>query len=563
MASTVVLGLLVGCRDDGAAADESGGSDTDGGSDAADDDGGSGGDDTGGSPAACGDTLVVGGAPLRRLTHWEFDNTIRDLLGDDARYGEAFPNETSETSFDNQAAALGVGALLAEDYMRAAEAVAAVAITDLDALLTCYPGAIGEDPCALEWIEEFGARAYRRPLTTAQRDRLFALYEATKADHGFAGGLELTLQAMLQSPYFLYRVEEGLPDPAGEGVVALDDWEIASRLSYLLWGSMPDDALFEAAEAGELADADGIAAQAERMLADDRARDVVATFHRQWLRLDDVDTMSKDPVLFPEFDDALRGSMKASTEAFIDHVVFDGEGDLGTLLTASYGFADDAMAGLLGIAAPGSSTPVYVELPADERAGLLTQPSVLASTAKANQTSPVSRGAFVQARLMCTTLPEPPPDVDTTPPEVDQDATTRERFEQHSSDPSCAGCHALIDPVGFGLEHYDALGRYRNEENGMPVDASGTLPGGDNGNIDFDGAVELSVALADEAQVRDCFVQQWFTYAHGRAPEPEDSCSVETLQLDFESADDDVRALLVALTRTDAFRYRPAIGGGQ
>ena len=548
---------VAGCRNGDSEAGAEGGTDTDGADDGDGDSDGDGADDDGsddGEPSECGGSVLGAPAPLRRLTHWEFDNTVDDLLGDDSRLGEGFPTESSEIGFDNQAAALSVGSLLAEQYMGAAETLAANAVADLDALLPCDPAG-GEDACAEQWIESFGQRAFRRPLTTAQRDRLVSVYAAAKAEHGFDVAIELVLQTILQSPYFLYRVELGMPDPDDEGAVPLDDWEIATRLSYLLWGSMPDDELFAAADAGELQDPDAIAAQAERMLDDPRARRTVDSFHRQWLRLDDVDTMTKDPAVFANLDDATRASIKSTTLAFLEDVVFDGAGDLETILTADYGFVDDETADLYGVAPPGTSIPTRVDLPAGQRAGILTQPSLLAITSKADQTSPVQRGAFVQARLMCTTLPEPPPDVDTTPPEVDPDATTRERFEQHSSDPSCAGCHVLIDPVGFGLEHYDAMGRWRDTEAGMPVDASGTLLTLD-GEVDFDGALELAGILAEQDQVRQCFVQQWFTFAHGRGPDDADECSLQTLDEMFVEADQDVRSLLVALTRTESFRYR-------
>ncbi len=538
------------CRDDGANASADG---TD--SDGMDSDGDG---ETAGDPAACGDEgLSPGDAPLRRLTHWEYDNTIRDLLGDDGRYGEGFPNESAAVGFDNAASGQQVGTMLAEDYMRAAETISAAATEDLYALLPCSPATVGEDACAQTFIETLGPRAYRRPLTPSQRDRLLAVYTAAKAQYDFEQAIELTLQVILQSPYFLYRVEMGMPDPDAD-VVALDDWELATRLSYLLWGSMPDDALFDAAAAGTLGDPEQLALQAERMLGDPRAREAVAAFHRQWLRLGDIDTLNRDPTLYPEMDDELKVSMKAETETFLDYVVFEGEGDLSTIFGASYGFPDDRLAELYGVADPGSLLPTRTELPGDERSGLLTQASILALTAKPDQSSPVQRGAFVRERLLCQTLPEPPPGVDTTPPQVDPTLPTRERYEQHAIDPTCASCHDLIDPIGFGLEHYDALGRFRAEDGGRPVDARGTIAGLDDGDVDFDGAIELSSVLADQQEVRACFVQQWFTYAHGRAPTAVDDCSTEQLRTTFADGDHDIQQLLVALTQTAAFRFRPA-----
>lgn len=518
--------------------------------------------DEGGSaddPAACeGEGLSPGEAPLRRLTHWEYDNTIHDLLGDDARHGDGFPTETSAVGFDNAVSGQAVGAMLAEDYMRAAEAISAAAVDDLAALLPCAPAALGEDACAEQFIDTLGPQAYRRPLTEAQRARLWGVYTAARADYGFSEAIALTLQVILQSPYFLYRVELGMPDPAQDDVVPLDDWEIASRLSYLLWGSMPDDALFDAAAAGVLTDPEQIAIQAERMLNDPRAREAVIEFHRQWLRLRDIDTLNRDATLYPELDDELKISMKSEIEAFVEHVVFDAEGDLGTLLGAGYGFPDDRLAEIYGVADPGSLLPTKTALPEDERAGLLTQAGILALTAKPDQSSPVQRGAFVRERLLCQTLPEPPPGVDTTPPEVDPSLPTRQRYEQHAVDPECAQCHDLIDPIGFGLEHYDAIGRFRAEDGGGPVDARGTIAALAGEDLEFEGAIELSALLADRQEVRACFVQQWFTYAHGRAPEALDECSTEQLRTAFVDNGQDIRQLLVALTQTAAFRFRPA-----
>jgi hypothetical protein len=301
---------------------------------------------------------------------------------------------------------------------------------------------------------------------------------------------------------------------------------------------------------------DDVAVQAERMLEDPRARAALANFNGQWLRLDDLDRLDKDPSAYPEFEAALAASMKAETLALLEDVVFDGAGDLDTMLTADYGFADAALGELYGVSVAGDGLQ-RVDLDPTQRAGLLTQASVLALTGKPNQSSPVLRGKFVRARLLCEELPEPPPDVDTTPPTVDSDVTTRERFDQHSADPACASCHQLIDPIGFGLEHYDGIGRWRATDGGQPVDASGEVVGMQNGT--FDGAIELSEMLAGSEQVRTCFVETWFTYAHGRAPVEDDACTTDELAQAFDTSSRDVKSLLLALTQTEAFLHRPAV----
>ncbi len=517
-------------------------------------DGGSDGEVDDGVPA-CDET--PGRTPLRRLTHREYDATVRDLVGDDSVPSSGFPTEVSPTGFDNEASALDVDAVLAEQYLAAAEAI--VERVDLDSVVSCDAAVEGEDACGQRLVDELGARAFRRPLSPELRARYLELFADTRDAAGYERAREVVVTTLLQSPHFLYRVELGrvelgLPDDQDGAMVRLDAWELASRLSYLLWGSMPDDALFAAAAAGELETPAQVRTQAERMLDDPRARAMVAEFHAQWVRLPALATMSKDEAVYPGFD-ALRPWLDAETRAFVEHAVFDDDGDLRTLLSASYTFANDALAGHYGIAAPGTDALVRVDLPDGQRAGLLTQGSVLAVHAKPDRSSPVLRGRFVRERLMCEPMPEPPPDVDTTPPDVDPDASTRERFEQHTTDPTCAGCHALLDPVGFGLEHYDGIGRWRDVDGSSPVDANGTVLTAD-GVVAFEGAPELAGWLADSPQVRSCVVTQWFTWAHGRAPEGADTCTTDTLAEAFEASDGDVRELLVALTQTEAFYHR-------
>ncbi|WP_437900119.1 DUF1592 domain-containing protein [Sorangium sp. So ce124] len=508
-----------------------------------------------------------GASPLRRMTRFEYNNTVRDLLGDDSAPADAFVVEEEALGFNNQAAALGVTQLLAEQLMKASEAIAARAAKDLGKLLPgCDPVVQGPDVCAAELIERLGKRAFRRPLAPAESERLARLFASGNDEHGFSTGVELVIQAMLQSPHFLYRVEHGMPDPAGEGVVALSDHEIASRLSYLLWSSMPDDALFAAADAGELSTAEQIAAQARRMLEDPRARAAVANFHAQWLQLSNIDTLTKDPAVYPGFHAGLPALLRAETEAFLDHVVFeDDAGDVATLLTAPYSLMNAELRAFYGLgAAGGAEAPgelSVVPLDPAQRAGFLTQASVLAVLAKPDQSSPVHRGKFVRERLLCRTLPPPPPDVDIQPPPVRDGIPTRRQFERHAEDPACAGCHRLMDPIGFGFERYDGIGLYREVDQGVPVDASGEIVGSRDIDGPFDGAVELAHRLAESDEVRQCVATQWFRFGYGRAEQAEDECSMRQIQAAFAESGYNIKALLVALTQTDAFRYRRAARG--
>ncbi len=363
---------------------------------------------------------------------------------------------------------------------------------------------------------------------------------------------------MLQSPFFLYHVEFGREDPeAPAGLRALDDYELASRLSYFLWNSMPDDTLFAAAKAGELTTEDGLRAQVDRMLADPKAQDAITEFHLQWMGVDEIEGLEKDGATFPDFTSELAVAMKEDTATFAAKIILEGDAKVETLLTADYTFTGDPqLLALYGATLPsGWVAGDPVPLPAGQRAGLLTQPSILAQHSHANQTSPVHRGVLVRQNLLCQVLPPPPPDVDNVPPDPDPNATTRERFDQHTSDPTCAGCHALIDPIGFGLENFDGIGAFRTMEGDLPVDASGELVSTD---VDgpFDGGVELAQRLAHSALVQECVTRQWFRFAFGRGETKDDACTMESLLGTFEESGHDVRVLLREIALSNAFKYR-------
>jgi hypothetical protein len=498
-------------------------------------------------------------SPLRRLTRQEYNRTVRDLLGDDSAPADRFPADEVSGGFGNNAAVLGVSPLLAEKYQEAAEALAARAVQDLGVLVACDPARTGEEACARQFVERFGARAYRRPLSAAERDRLLAVYAAGRTGGSFAEGIEVVLRAILQSPSFIYRPEHGRAARPGDRLVGLTGHEVATRLSYFLWGTMPDAPLFEAAARDALATPAQVAAQARKMLADPRARPAVVDFHRQWLGLSALDHLSKDARAYPAFDPALAAAMAAETAAFVEDVVFSGEGTLSALFTSSRGFVSPALAQLYGVAAAAGGGPVA--LPPAERAGLLTQAGLLSVHALPDQSSPVHRGKMVREQILCDQMPPQPPGLMVTPPEVDARRPTRERFAQHAVDPACSGCHRLMDPIGFGFEAYDGIGRFRASDGGRPVDASGEIVDTVDADGPFRGARELAVRLAASRDARDCAATQWFRFAFGRLEGPGDECSLRALRAAFDAARGDVRELLVALTATEAFLHRPALPG--
>jgi hypothetical protein len=506
-------------------------------------------------PKSAVDGVDVGRTPLRRLTRAQYESTLRDLLGL-APPSTAFAPDELVGSFHSNAVA-PVTELIVEQYMLAAEELAALATQDLEELLPCDASA-DEAGCVAQFIDEFGLRAFRRPLDETERADFAALYAVGNESGGLAGGLRVVVQTVLQSPHFLYHVETGLvADDQSALLVPLGQYELASRLSYFLWNSMPDDELFSAAAAGELDGPEALRAQAERMLEHDKARESISSFHLQWLDVDDVEQLEKDTGVFPEFDASLREAMVAETARFSDWVVRKGDGRLTTLLTAPWSVIDGPLFALYGEDEPATHNPSEpFDLDPEERAGLLTHASVLAKHAHADQSSPVFRGVLVRERLLCQTLPPPPPDVANVPPEPDPDATTRERFAEHTQNPACSGCHTLIDGIGFGFENYDGIGTFRTMENGLAVDATGEVLSTDIADGKFDGVVELAAMLAESDEVRQCVAKQWFRFAYGRLETEHDVPSMDAAYDDFASAGFDVRQLLLAIVSTDAFRHR-------
>jgi hypothetical protein len=504
--------------------------------------------------------IAPGPSPLRRLTRFEYDNTVRDLLGDRTRPGHDFPVEERALGFDNGAESRSVSSLLADRYFAAASQLAAAAVTRLPDLLPCDPAREGDGPCLDRFLDGFGKRAWRRPLAPAERENLRRTFADSKGDT-FARRLEAVIQVMLLSPQFLYRVERGTAVP-GAPYLRLTPWELASRLSYLLWGSLPDEPLMAAAEAGQLATAPQVLEQARRMVKDPRAGAMVTAFSDEWLRLEELADLDKEAAVFPAFTPELRGPLRAETEALIDDVLWKGDGKLSTLLEAPFTFVNGPLARFYGT--PGVTGDAFQKVPQDasKRLGVLGHAGILAvlGVPDTGLTSLVYRGLFVRERLLCDDLPDPPPNAAAMNPPFSPTTTAREWSLARQQIALCGACHHRMDPIGFGLESFDGIGQWRATDRGKPVDASGQLEGTD---VDgpFVGLPELAHKLARSKQVHDCLALQWFRFGYGRKEETEDACSVGTLRRVFSSSQGDIRELLVALTQTDAFLYRSP--GGQ
>lgn len=422
-------------------------------------------------------------------------------------------------------------------------------------IMICDPQTDGEQACGRQILEAFGKRALRRPLTEQEVNRLLAVIDQTQqSGDDFETGLKLALRALLVSPHFLFRVEID-PDPLSTDPHFVNDYEYASRLSYFLWSSMPDDELLAAAAAGDLQDPQKRDAQIMRMLEDPRAQALVKNFAGQWFMVRAINDAFKDPAVFPEFTDELRAAMITEMEMFADSILL-GDRSMFELVTAKTTFVNDLLAEHYGLAPVG---PSFVEVDTSQvaRQGILTQAGILSVLSHATHNSPVKRGKWIMENLLCQVPPPPPEGLDIPPLDpIEGGGSLREQLEQHRADPLCASCHEYMDPLGFALEHYDAVGAWRDDDNGYEIDASGELMSG----VQFDGAIQLSDAISEDAGVSRCMVKKTYIYALGRGTTVADSPYINELTTVFDGAEHRFASLVLALTTSDPFRMRRGEG---
>jgi hypothetical protein len=526
-----------------------------------------------------------GRSPLRRLSLTEYATTIQDLLGvNTSSVLSSFPPDqllaTQGAGFSNNADALEVSALLANAYQTAAETFATAAVGNLSSLETSCSLATGGDTCAQTFIASFGRRAFRRPLTAAEQTTYLGLYHTgMTAPEGstVSDGISLVIDTFLQSPNFLYRVEHGNTSAptATATVVPVTDLEMATRLSYFFWGSEPSDALLNVAVNGQLHTAAQISAEITTMLTDPRAKTAVTNFNSEWLTISAIGGISPDPNFVPGVGAMIPGELQQETQTFVDNVFWN-DGKTDTLFGANYTYVNPDLAKFYGLTVPsgtGATSFVQVMLDPTQRAGVLTLGGIQAANAKQNQTSPVLRGKFVREQILCQEVPSPPAGIVITPPTVTPGTTTRQRFAQHESQALCASCHVQMDGLGLGFEHYDPAGRWRDLDQGLPIDDSGQITGGTDVDGAFNVGVELAKKFSQSESVRQCVVKQFFRYANGRVELPpstpatpsggvtDDGCTLQTLYQDLDSAHD-MRDLRVKIATSDAFLYRSVQGGG-
>lgn len=513
-----------------------------------------------GVPSRCGDNQVLAApAPLLRLTNQEYLNTLRDLFPGVALPSLNLPSDNKDDGFDTMAIAQSASAPLVEAYFNYAGDVAVAAVSKVADFVPCAAEATSADSCGQDFPKQFAEKAYRRPVTDSEHTRLAALFATAKQSFGLSKAIEVTIRGVLQSAAFLYRPEFGARDQVENGTTLLSPYEMASRLSYLFWDTLPHSGLLKAAESGELGTGEGVRAQAKRLLADPRAKAAVARYHSQWLRFEKLEGLKKSPTLFPNFSATTAGALRESTARYVDHLFWE-KRSLGAWFTDDHAFVNDALAPLYGVASPGAELAL-VQVSSAQRAGILTQAGLLAGFAHETSGAPVLRGVFVLSRLLCSEPAPPPPNIPalTDPKPTDAPKTTRQHLEETHSGPACIGCHETIDGMGFGFEHYDAVGAYREQDNGLPVDATGVLKHTVDADGPFNGAVELGKKLGQSVQVQACVTKQWARYALGATLDDIDDCAIKQAIEQLQASGGDLQELLPALLASDAFRRRTVI----
>jgi hypothetical protein len=496
---------------------------------------------------------------LARLTNVEYSQTVSDVLGEpaDAASRYQFPDDPRQHGFDNNVSLLQVSATHADRYASAAEAIATGTFSDPKRralVLGCDPAA---DPaCLKSYVQHLGRRLYRRPLSNDEVTSFVTLAAGAASATDPLSGPEVVLEAMLQSPHFLYRVALGADAPARPNVVGLDGFELAARLSYFLLGTTPDDALLDKAAGGGLDTAAGVGAVVSAMLADPRGRRGVQRFYGQWLPLTEISGPTADAGRIPHMGDtALAADLVEETRRFVDDVLWDSGGTVLDLLTAKYTFVNANLAKLYGLPAP-SQTWQRVDFGSGvSRAGLLTHGSILAAGSHNDKPSNTRRGQMVREQLLCNDVPSPPPGVDANIPPPQAGESEQETFKRHTTEASCSSCHSLMDPIGWGLSGFDAAGAPRTtDSNGQPLSLAGRIDG--MTPPDFNGPVELGQKVAGSDQFKQCFAAQLFRYAYGRMETDGDASGIAQLEADFASSGWSFGKGLTSLVTSDGFRFR-------
>lgn len=509
------------------------------------------GDPSSGAPTKAGLSEPL----LPRLTEKQYKNALADLFGKGLPELAVQP-DTNPFLFTSIGAAKDpLSELGVQHIEEAAQKITHLVFDDparRAALTGCEPTAPG-DACVEGFLRTFGRRALRRTLTQPEVSKWVSISVDLSGGDAWTG-VRTAVAGMLQAPSFYYRVELGEPDPDNSARLRYTGFEMASRLAFLLWNAPPDDELLNAAQSGELESAAGVETQARRLLASPRARTAVQEFFAQYLDLGRLDGISRDAALYPDFKPSLAEAMRTEVKLLIDDLVFRRDTDVRQLFSTRRTFVNKELATLYGVEATGATPIAFVpvELPeGGHRAGLLTLGAFLTMNAHEASTSPTLRGKYLRERVLCDEVPPPPPDVNTDINANTTEAKTlRDKLVQHRENPSCSGCHSLMDPPGFLFENFDAIGGYRTLDNGYPIDASGDLDG-----KPLTSAQELAGLLATEGRVGRCMVKQLFRHAIGRLEKKTEIPALEEIHERFEASGFRFRELYVALVTHPNYRF--------
>lgn len=511
---------------------------------------------TGGDPDEIPAELEPAPARLRLLLQRQYVGAVEDLLGPEAAAAASPPENHAINGFDAVGASqLALGDVEIDDLEQSARAVAeaAAAAGTLSNWLACDPATAGEEACIRQVVGSFGRRAWRRPLSDEELDRYTAVGTTAAADLGsFDAGLQEVVAALLQSPHFVYQVEVGEPDPDDASRRRLTAYELATRMSFFLLDTIPDAELLDDAQNDRLSTAEEIRAAAARLLERPRARESLGSFFGEAWRLRDLSVLPKDLGTFPQWSPELAQAMRAETLALVEDIAWERDVDFREVFTADYTFADARLGFHYGLpdAAELGDAHTKVELGGlDGRAGLFGHASFQSLLGHVSSTSPTLRGKFVLENILCRTVPPPPPGVVTDLPVAEEGDTMRDRLERHVSDPSCAGCHAMMDPIGFGLENYDGIGRFRTEDNGQPIDASASIDG-----EPFDLAAGLGALVARSPDAPHCLTRNLYRHATGHIEGEGEESALLAIEEAFVGSDYRIQDLLVEIVASPAFR---------
>jgi hypothetical protein len=509
--------------------------------------------------AACGDDRAKQAAPpatLHRLTTRQYVNTIKSLLGDDVAIPAIEPDLKLYGFTSVATGELTIAPRALEQYELAARELAhqVIAVQERrDRVVGCREPS---DACLRAFFSRFGRRAWRRPLVPAELDTIAGVIASAETALGGTdrwAAVEFGIALVLQAPDFLYRIELGKPAPGAPRHRVLDGFEMASRLAFVLTDAGPDDALLDAAAAGELDDEDGVRTHVAELLDQPRGREALGRFYGEYLNLDRIDEVSKDPAKFPQLTPVLKDGMRAELEAMFTHLVFDQGGDYRKIFTTDQVFVTDELAALYGVEPPGpfEPSPTLRTLPADSlRGGMMTSAALMLIYADNAASSPTRRGRFVRQNLLCEQIPPPPPGVNTSFEGV-PGKTIRERLAVHRENPVCSACHMLMDPIGLAFERFDAIGQLRTEEApGIPVDDAGEIDG-----VPIAGARDLGAFLARDPRVGPCFVKQFYRFATGHVERAAEEPWIDQLATDFADDGFRVKELVLRLASSPAFRH--------